>query len=56
MPHRVKRGPFSQGEMGIEELQERISNLQGEMGPEDGKSEESSEQDGQEKAGEKKKS
>ncbi len=56
LPHRVKRGPFSQGEMGIEELQERISNLQGEMGPEDGKSEESSEQDGQEKAGEKKKS
>ncbi len=29
LPHRLKRGPFNQEEMGMEELQERIEQLQG---------------------------
>ncbi len=29
LPHRIKRGPFQQSEMGMEELQERIQQLQG---------------------------
>ena len=29
LPHRLKRGPFQQSEMGMEELQERIEQLQG---------------------------
>jgi len=29
LPHRLKRGPFQQTEMGMEELQERIEQLQG---------------------------
>ena len=29
LPHRIKRGPFQQAEMTMEELQERIEQLQG---------------------------
>ena len=29
LPHRIKRGPFHQAEMTMEDLQERIENLQG---------------------------
>ncbi len=29
LPHRIKRGPFQQSEMGMEELQERIEQLKG---------------------------
>ena len=29
LPHRLKRGPFQQEEMGMEQLQERIDELQG---------------------------
>ncbi|MEN6434905.1 MAG: ATP-binding protein [Anaerolineaceae bacterium] len=29
LPHRIKRGPFQQSEMGMEELQERIEQLEG---------------------------
>ena len=29
LPHRLKRGPFQQAEMSMEELQERIEQLQG---------------------------
>ena len=28
-PHRIKRGPFNQGDIGFTELQERIEQLQG---------------------------
>jgi Mg-chelatase subunit ChlI len=28
-PHRIKRGPFHQGDIGFSELQERIEQLQG---------------------------
>jgi Mg-chelatase subunit ChlI len=35
LPHRLKRGPFNQDEMGMEQLQERIEQLQGEMSRED---------------------
>ena len=38
LPHRIKRGPFHQIEMGIEELQDRISQLQSQTGT-DGASE-----------------
>ncbi|MDH5507352.1 MAG: magnesium chelatase, partial [Anaerolineae bacterium] len=31
LPHRIRRGPFHQTEITMEELQERISNLQGEV-------------------------
>jgi Mg-chelatase subunit ChlI len=31
LPHRIRRGPFQQNEMGVEELQERISQLQGQQ-------------------------
>ena len=30
LPHRIKRGPFQQSEMSMEELQERIEQLEGE--------------------------
>jgi len=33
LPHRLKRGPFQQSEMGMEELQERIEQLQGQNSP-----------------------
>ena len=29
LPHRIKRGPFHQAEMTMEDLQERIEQLQG---------------------------
>ena len=32
LPHRIKRGPFQQTEITVEELQERISQLEGSMG------------------------
>lgn len=32
LPHRIKRGPFQQAEMTMEDLQERIDNLQGGAG------------------------
>jgi len=35
LPHRLKRGPFQQSEMGMEELQERIEQLQGQNSPGD---------------------
>jgi Mg-chelatase subunit ChlI len=31
LPHRIKRGPFHQAEMSMEDLQERIEQLQGSM-------------------------
>jgi Mg-chelatase subunit ChlI len=31
LPHRLRRGPFEQSEMGMEELQERIEQLQGQV-------------------------
>jgi Mg-chelatase subunit ChlI len=31
LPHRIKRGPFQQSEIGFEELQERIGNLQNQL-------------------------
>jgi Mg-chelatase subunit ChlI len=34
LPHRIRRGPFQQNEMGVEELQERISQLQGQQNSE----------------------
>ena len=34
LPHRIKRGPFHQSEMGVTELQERISELQGQVSTE----------------------
>jgi Mg-chelatase subunit ChlI len=38
LPHRIKRGPFHQAEISMEDLQERIEQLQGAM-PEQGESE-----------------
>ena len=35
LPHRLKRGPFQQSEIGMEELQERIEQLQGKAGGDD---------------------
>lgn len=35
LPHRLKRGPFNQEEMGMEQLQERIEQLQGQMNHDD---------------------
>jgi len=39
LPHRIKRGPFQQTEMGMEELQERIEQLKGESAGEQSDSE-----------------
>ncbi len=36
LPHRIRRGPFQQAEIGIEELQDRISQLQGQEMSENG--------------------
>ena len=36
LPHRIRRGPFNQAEIGIEELQDRISQLQSQTMDEDG--------------------
>jgi Mg-chelatase subunit ChlI len=44
LPHRIKRGPFHQSEMTMEQLHEQIESLQGEMQGEGG----SEEQDGSE--------
>jgi Mg-chelatase subunit ChlI len=38
LPHRIRRGPFQQNEIGVEELQERIAQLQGQQ-TDDGKEE-----------------
>jgi Mg-chelatase subunit ChlI len=35
LPHRIKRGPFHQAEMTMEDLQERIEQLQGAMSDQD---------------------
>jgi Mg-chelatase subunit ChlI len=35
LPHRIRRGPFNQTEIGVEELQDRISQLQGQNMSED---------------------
>jgi Mg-chelatase subunit ChlI len=35
LPHRLKRGPFSQDEVTVTELQERIEQLKGQMDPDD---------------------
>ncbi len=39
LPHRIRRGPFNQAEIGIEELQDRISQLQSQAMGEDGAAE-----------------
>ena len=39
LPHRIRRGPFQQAEIGIEELQDRISQLQSQELGEDGNAE-----------------
>jgi Mg-chelatase subunit ChlI len=39
LPHRIRRGPFQQAEIGIQELQDRISQLQSQEIGEDGASE-----------------
>jgi Mg-chelatase subunit ChlI len=54
LPHRVKRGPFAQAEMTLEELHERIENLQGESQG-NGNAEESPQEADQEQAADKKK-
>ena len=55
LPHRIRRGPFQQAEIGIEELQERISQLQGQTMAEDGSSELSENETEPETSGQKKK-
>ena len=35
LPHRLKRGPFSQDEITVTELQERIEQLRGQTDPDD---------------------
>lgn len=54
LPHRIKRGPFNQTEMTVEELSERIENLQGEAESE-GPPQDSPDREGEEAAAEKKK-
>jgi Mg-chelatase subunit ChlI len=54
LPHRIKRGPFQQAEVTVEELHERIENLQGEMQG-DGQSEEGEQKSDEEQATDKKK-
>jgi Mg-chelatase subunit ChlI len=39
LPHRIRRGPFYQTEIGVEELQDRISQLQSQAMGDDGASE-----------------
>jgi len=39
LPHRVRRGPFHQAEIGVEELQDRISQLQSQSMGDDGETE-----------------
>lgn len=56
LPHRIRRGPFQQNEIGVEELQERISQLQGQQ-PGEGKEDDKSVpgQDSEQNSDEKKK-
>jgi len=54
LPHRIKRGPFQQAEVTVEELHERIENLQGEMQG-DGQGEEGEQKSDEEPAADKKK-
>jgi Mg-chelatase subunit ChlI len=54
LPHRIKRGPFNQAEVTVEELHERIENLQGDMQGE-GQSEEGEQDSDEEPAANKKK-
>jgi Mg-chelatase subunit ChlI len=53
LPHRIRRGPFNQAEIGIEELQDRISQLQSQTMDEDlgaeSEEKEQSDEAGQEK-------
>jgi Mg-chelatase subunit ChlI len=39
LPHRIRRGPFQQAEIGVEELHDRISQLQGQNMTDDGQAE-----------------
>jgi Mg-chelatase subunit ChlI len=39
LPHRIRRGPFQQAEIGIDELQDRISQLQSQEMGDDGTTE-----------------
>lgn len=45
LPHRIRRGPFNQAEIGVEELQDRISQLQSQSTGDDGASEMSEQQE-----------
>jgi Mg-chelatase subunit ChlI len=54
LPHRIKRGPFQQTEITMEQLTERINDLQGQFESE-GESEERSGGEGEEQVAEKKK-
>jgi Mg-chelatase subunit ChlI len=54
LPHRIKRGPFNQAEVTVEELHERIENLQGDLQGE-GQSEEGEQDSDEEPAADKKK-
>ncbi|MEK6220945.1 MAG: magnesium chelatase, partial [Chloroflexota bacterium] len=54
LPHRIKRGPFNQSELTLEELSERIENLQGEPNN-NGKPQDQPDKEGEEAAKEKKK-
>ncbi len=53
LPHRIKRGPFQQAEMSMEQLQDRIEQLQGQVST--GMEGEEEMQDGEEQSGEQKK-
>ena len=44
LPHRIRRGPFHQAEIGVEELQDRISQLQSQATGDDGATEMSEQQ------------
>ncbi|GAB4580268.1 MAG: hypothetical protein Fur0022_30070 [Anaerolineales bacterium] len=44
LPHRIRRGPFHQAEIGVEELQDRISQLQSQSTGDDGATEMSEQQ------------
>ncbi len=54
LPHRIKRGPFHQAEITMEQLQERINELQGQPSS-NGAPDKGAEKEGEEAAGEKKK-
>jgi Mg-chelatase subunit ChlI len=44
LPHRIRRGPFHQAEIGVEELQDRIAQLQSQAASDDGATEMSEQQ------------